>query len=76
MDSDPAKITSSIEPDRSVEGAWAPSTHDRASEMFDLPGAVGPDDDVDPALELHGRGGREGLEPGQFQSLDVHPDPR
>ena len=44
----PAKMTSSIFPDRTADGAWAPRTHAMASTTFDLPEPFGPTTTVTP----------------------------
>ena len=44
----PAKMTSSIFEERTVDGPWAPSTHATASTMLDLPLPLGPTTTVTP----------------------------
>ncbi len=44
----PAKMTSSIFPDRTVRGPWAPRTQATASTMLDLPLPLGPTTTVTP----------------------------
>jgi len=44
----PAKMTSSILPERIVRGPWAPSTQATASTMLDLPLPLGPTTTVTP----------------------------
>ena len=44
----PAKMTSSIFPERTVRGPWAPSTQATASTMLDLPAPFGPTTTVTP----------------------------
>src|SRR6516162_1792735 len=44
----PAKMTSSIFPERRVRGPWAPRTHATASTMLDFPDPLGPTTTVIP----------------------------
>ena len=69
---EPAKRTSSGFSARSSCGLSEPVAQRIASEMFDLPGAVRPDDDRDPRLEAHLDRVDERLEAAQLDRLQVH----
>ena len=66
-------MTSSIFCERTVDGAWAPSTQPMASTTFDLPDPFGPDHDGDAGLQLQRGGVGEGLEALQGERLQEHP---
>ena len=66
----PAKMTSCMLTPRSDRADCSPSTHEMASEMFDLPQPFGPDDGGDAvALELQLGAVAERLESQDLQLL-------
>src|SRR5680860_1682231 len=69
FDSEPAKITSSIDPDLSVEGAWAPSTQESASEMLDFPDPLGPTMTFTPRSNSMTVGAANDLNPASLRRL-------
>ena len=59
----PANTTSSIFPDRTVVGPWAPKTHAMASTTFDLPLPFGPTTTVTPGSNSSRVGSAKDLKP-------------
>jgi hypothetical protein len=70
---DPAKITSSIDPPRRLEGAWAPRTHERASAMLDLPDPLGPTITLTPGRNSSTVGSANDLKPDRRNRLTNMP---
>ena len=69
---EPAKMTSSIDAPRRLEGAWEPSTHDRASAMLDFPEPLGPTMTLTPGWNSSTVGSANDLNPDEPQGLHKH----